>query len=422
MGQHRRSRLRRPAAGAAGPGHRGRRPRRARLLRTGDPVRRRARRRSAAPGRPSPTSSPPSSGCVPLGREASWELGAESARALLAAGRAEDALTALQAAAGFQADDPVAKDHRDGVRRALVLAQLDRLAEAVDALPDLDVVGEHPRVFVEWAQAVYKLSGSAQITNTWQLGRVLRQWIDYFGMMGGYRSRVELALVAGDLAVARQGVWQARALADLAESAAAELRADSRRGRARRRAARRRRRHRRARGARPAGGARRLLRRRRRLQRRPRALDRLARPAVRRGPRGHPPPHHHPRLPRLPRVRRRHLLEDARRLRRHRHRRARRHRLPHHAPHRGPPGRAPRAAGRHAAARRQAPRAGPPPHRPRALARGPRQRRARRRHAAPGSTPAASSPPPPSSSATTSRAPRRCWRCSASSPTRTSGA
>ncbi|MFC5816768.1 tetratricopeptide repeat protein [Nonomuraea harbinensis] len=161
------------------------------------------------------------------GREASWELGAESARALLAAGRAEDALTALQAAAGFQADDPVAKDHRDGVRRALVLAQLDRLAEAVDALPDLDVVGEHPRVFVEWAQAVYKLSGSAQITNTWQLGRVLRQWIDYFGMMGGYRSRVELALVAGDLAVARQGVWQARALADLAESAAAELRADA---------------------------------------------------------------------------------------------------------------------------------------------------------------------------------------------------
>ncbi|MEV4100099.1 tetratricopeptide repeat protein [Nonomuraea sp. NPDC049649] len=161
------------------------------------------------------------------GREASWELGAESARALLAAGRAEDALKALQAATGFQADDPVAKEHRDGVRRALILATLDRLNEAVDALPDLDVVGEHPRVFVEWAQAVSKLSGSAQITNTWQLGRVLRQWIDYFGMMGGYRARVELALVAGDLAVARQGVWQAKALADLAESAAAELRDDT---------------------------------------------------------------------------------------------------------------------------------------------------------------------------------------------------
>ncbi|MBB5778448.1 tetratricopeptide repeat protein [Nonomuraea jabiensis] len=158
------------------------------------------------------------------GREASWELGAESARALLAAGRAEDALTALQAAAEFQADDPVAKAHRDGVRRALILATLGRTAEAVDALPDLDVVGEHPRVFVEWSQAVSKLAGSSQITNTWQLGRVLRQWIDYFGMMGGYRARVELALVAGDLAIARQGVWQARLLADLTESAAAELR------------------------------------------------------------------------------------------------------------------------------------------------------------------------------------------------------
>ncbi|MEV4012048.1 tetratricopeptide repeat protein [Nonomuraea angiospora] len=158
------------------------------------------------------------------GREASWELGAESARALLAAGRADDALNALQAAAEFQADDPVAKEHRDGVRRALILATLGRTAEAVDALPDLDVVGEHPRVFVEWSQAVSKLAGSSQITNTWQLGRVLRQWIDYFGMMGGYRARVDLALVAGDLAIARQGVWQARLLADLTESAAAELR------------------------------------------------------------------------------------------------------------------------------------------------------------------------------------------------------
>ncbi|MFG6190829.1 tetratricopeptide repeat protein [Nonomuraea sp. JJY05] len=159
------------------------------------------------------------------GREASWELGAESARALLAAGRTEDALNALQAAAEFQADDPVAKEHRDGVRRALILATLGRTAEAVDALPDLDVVGEHPRVFVEWSQAVSKLADSSQITNTWQLGRVLRQWVDYFGMMGGYRARVELALVAGDLAIARQGVWQARLLADLTESAATELRA-----------------------------------------------------------------------------------------------------------------------------------------------------------------------------------------------------
>ncbi|SEL68338.1 hypothetical protein [Nonomuraea pusilla] len=158
------------------------------------------------------------------GHEASWDLGAESARALLAAGRAEDALDALQAASGLKADDPVAKEHRDGVRRALILASLGRMSESVDALPDLDVVGDHPRVFVEWSRAVSLLAPSGKITNTWQLGRVLRQWIDYFGMMGGYRARVELALVAGDLAVGRQGVWQARLLADLAESGAAELR------------------------------------------------------------------------------------------------------------------------------------------------------------------------------------------------------
>ncbi|MEV0586010.1 tetratricopeptide repeat protein [Nonomuraea sp. NPDC050310] len=160
------------------------------------------------------------------GKQASWELGAESARALLAAGRADAALTALQAAVDFQADDPVAKPYRDAVRRARILAELGRMEEAVDALPDLDVVGEHPRVFAEWSQAVAKLASSAQITNTWQLGRVLRQWIDYFGTMGGYRARVELALVAGELAVARQGVWQARLLADAAQSYAGELRAD----------------------------------------------------------------------------------------------------------------------------------------------------------------------------------------------------
>ncbi|MBG0815956.1 tetratricopeptide repeat protein [Planomonospora sp. ID82291] len=157
------------------------------------------------------------------GREASWELGAASVRALLAAGRPQDALTALDAAAGFKPDDPVAKAHREGVLRALVLATLGREAEAVQALPDLDVVGDHPRVWVEWARTVLLLAGSAQITNTWQLGRVLKQWIDYFAVMGAYRARVELALIAGDLAVARQGVWQARMLADLAESGAAEL-------------------------------------------------------------------------------------------------------------------------------------------------------------------------------------------------------
>ncbi|MFD0659347.1 hypothetical protein [Thermocatellispora tengchongensis] len=155
--------------------------------------------------------------------EASWELAAVSARALLAAGRAEDALAALDAATGFKPDDPIAKPHREGVLRARVLGTLGRTAEAVEALPDLDVVGDHPRSFVEWAETVRLLAGSEQIANTWQLGRVLRQWIDYFAMMGGYRARVELALIAGEMALARQGVWQARALADIAETGLAEL-------------------------------------------------------------------------------------------------------------------------------------------------------------------------------------------------------
>ncbi|GIH92067.1 tetratricopeptide repeat protein [Planobispora siamensis] len=161
------------------------------------------------------------------GREASWELGAASARALLTAGRSQDALTALEAATGFKPDDPVAKERREGVLRALVLATLNRVPEAVEALPDLDVVGDHPRDWVEWARAVRLLAESAQITNSWQLGRVLKQWIDYFAVMGAYRARAQLALIAGDLAVSRKGVWQARMLADLAESTSGELKSDA---------------------------------------------------------------------------------------------------------------------------------------------------------------------------------------------------
>ncbi|GII89921.1 tetratricopeptide repeat protein [Sinosporangium siamense] len=157
------------------------------------------------------------------GREASFELGAMSARALLAAGRAEDALAALDAAAEFAGDDPVSKPHVEAVLRAWVLATLGRVSEAVEALPDLDVVGDHPRDWVEWARAVRMLAGSEQIANSWQLGKVLRQWIDYFAMMGGYRARVELAVIAGELAVERKAVWQAKLLADLAESAMGEL-------------------------------------------------------------------------------------------------------------------------------------------------------------------------------------------------------
>lgn len=152
------------------------------------------------------------------GREASWELGAASARALLAAGRAQDALAALESATGFKPDDPVAKNRREALLKSLILATDGQIEEAVEALPDLDVVGEHPREWVEWAHTVSLLVSSGSIANTWQLGRILRQWIAYFETMGGHRHRFELALTAGRLAVARQGIWQARLLADYAES------------------------------------------------------------------------------------------------------------------------------------------------------------------------------------------------------------
>lgn len=152
-------------------------------------------------------------------RQASWELGAASARALLAAGRADDALTALDASTGFKPDDPVAKGRREALLRSMVLATLGRVEEAVEALPDLDVVGDHPREWVDWAHTVRLLASSGSIANTWQLGRILRQWITYFETMGGHRPRAELAVTAGHLAVGRQGLWQARLLADYAEAA-----------------------------------------------------------------------------------------------------------------------------------------------------------------------------------------------------------
>ncbi len=157
------------------------------------------------------------------GRQASWELGAQSARALLAAERGEDALAALEAATGLKPDDPVAKARREALLRSAILTELGRIEEAVEALPDLDVVGEHPREWVEWAAVVRLLSITGSIANSWQLGRILRQWMSYFETMGGHRARFELALTAGYLAVARQGIWQARQLADLAEAVLPDL-------------------------------------------------------------------------------------------------------------------------------------------------------------------------------------------------------
>ncbi|GIH26631.1 hypothetical protein Aph01nite_49410 [Acrocarpospora phusangensis] len=157
------------------------------------------------------------------GKEASWELAAASARALLAAGRGEDALAALHAANGFKPDDPVAKARREGLLHAGILAELGRIEHAVESLPDLDVVGEHPREWVEWSQVVRTLSAGASIANSWQLGRIMRQWMSYFETMGGHRAQVELALTAGHLAIARQGAWQARELAELAEAVLPQL-------------------------------------------------------------------------------------------------------------------------------------------------------------------------------------------------------
>ncbi|MEV5414388.1 tetratricopeptide repeat protein [Thermopolyspora sp. NPDC052614] len=157
------------------------------------------------------------------GKAASWELAAASVRALLAVGRGEDALAALEAGSGFKPDDPVAKARREGVLRARVLAELGRKAEAVEALPDLDVVGDHPRDWVEWAGVVRRLADTGLVANTWQLGRLLRQWMGYFATMGAHRALVELTVIAGELAVARKGAWQARLLAEEAEEALGRL-------------------------------------------------------------------------------------------------------------------------------------------------------------------------------------------------------
>lgn len=156
-------------------------------------------------------------------RAASWELGAASVRALLAVNRTEDALTALDAATAFKPDDPVAKPCRELLLRARVFTELNRINEAVEALPDLDVVGEHPRDWVEWSYVVDRLSLLGVIANSWQLGRVMRQWTDYFETMGAHRARVDVLVAAGSLALGRQGVWQARMIAQDAEQALARL-------------------------------------------------------------------------------------------------------------------------------------------------------------------------------------------------------
>ncbi|WP_283134782.1 tetratricopeptide repeat protein [Rhizohabitans arisaemae] len=138
-------------------------------------------------------------------------VGVVGARALFDLGRNEEALIALDVA--------LEDDRAAGIMRARVLARLGRHEEAGDALPGLDEIGETPRHWLGWSTAVSELVGKAdQVVNSWQLGRVLRGWIEYFESVGAFRTRVELALVAGDLAVSRKSAWMARQLADLAEA------------------------------------------------------------------------------------------------------------------------------------------------------------------------------------------------------------
>ena len=213
--------------------------------------------------------------------------------------------------------------------------------------------------------------GSAQITNTWQLGRVLQavdRLLRHDGRLprpGRARAGRRASWPSPGRASGRPGCWPTSP-----SPRAGELRKPGDVRRADRRSARRRGR----RSSRPPPGPQDELvayfDAADGLNADPERWVGWLTPRVRQGPGGHPPAHHHAGLPRLPGQGRRHLLDDAGRVRRHRDRRPAGRLLPHGPADRGPPGRAPGADGRAAPRRPASPGPGAPAPRAGALGAG----------------------------------------------------
>ncbi|WP_147425283.1 tetratricopeptide repeat protein [Bailinhaonella thermotolerans] len=162
------------------------------------------------------------------GREPSHELAYARARVLFALERDQEAVEAAREAVAPAGTGKAATvtealsgpelERAANILAGRALARLGRLDEAEAILPGLEDIASHPRDWPGTAAALEPLVTGGAVDNSWQIGRVMRDWISYLDSAGSYRLALDMALTAGRLAVGRGAAWVALRLAEVAES------------------------------------------------------------------------------------------------------------------------------------------------------------------------------------------------------------
>ncbi|MBT2745329.1 MULTISPECIES: hypothetical protein [unclassified Lysobacter] len=148
------------------------------------------------------------------------------AGALFRAGRCEQALAELEAI-----EEEELHDDDDGDRlsratfRALILARLGRIDEAWDALPPYGPTVV-PLLYPHWSEAVALIAAARPEHNHWRLGRLLATMVSHMDRVGAHRRCIELALRHGELALLRKAGWTARRALAIARRHLPSLRSD----------------------------------------------------------------------------------------------------------------------------------------------------------------------------------------------------
>ncbi|UJB21638.1 MULTISPECIES: tetratricopeptide repeat protein [Lysobacter] len=148
------------------------------------------------------------------------------AGALFRAGRCEQALAALDAIEEEELDDDDDGDRLSRATfRALILARLGRMDEAWDALPPYGPTVV-PLLYPNWSEAVALIAAAKPEHNHWQLGRLLATMVSHMDRVGAHRRCIELALRHGELALLRKAGWTARRALAIARRHLPLLRSD----------------------------------------------------------------------------------------------------------------------------------------------------------------------------------------------------
>lgn len=138
------------------------------------------------------------------------------------AGRLEEAL-ALYQAIDEQDDSAVEDDrvHRQ-VEIACILAQLGRIDEAWEAIPEWsDLL---PVDYVDWVNGMFLICQSQPARNTWDLAARYQEAMDHMVKVGAHRKALTIAEKQVRLAVARQAHRTARLALETAKSRLPKLR------------------------------------------------------------------------------------------------------------------------------------------------------------------------------------------------------